>query len=1180
MVSVAATTLTETMDAAVPTTPPSDSSSFDYSDDGRHDAAEQVLTNATLLKTILKFHTELRVRMVAVSVEDTPIARHANQAVQSAMDALVQQHPQAHHTTVIRDYRPQHTLIEKLVSPDIVYSLLLMNIQAWFTEVSRAARFENVSKVLAVCMDNLEEPAELLATRLLFLPSLATGEYTESERIMTASRRQVNGRYDATEMVTVQSRKMEGSRSPAQGAAQLPQLRAQDLANRRWGLATSALRDVPLPTAASSVGLLKIQDFTPQGASNTVQSPTTAMALDKRALQLDLERNAMAVRGLGHLDERKAQELSNTAWALTTAHSEQEPPIDAASSMALDRLGEFSPRHSANLAWCPGVTSRAIGLSSLHATASHLFRSKVDEGAIWTLSQLDDVTAAFQLVDSAAWKIPPLSLSPLLSRCEQEGPSSKELRVLSFLAHDELKPLTEEVVASRLRVAREAQRPDAVQLGISQQVLDPFARRRAKSQKQPFQRPGDPEFLECRARTLTSHTRHAVLRTFPRGQVKKDACPIDLPDEMPALEAKKTRFQRPSECRVDELVFICEMQILSTGDRVSCIEMTMDGWLKIADDRGWMISDMQGLHGIGEVLSPKRGEDVKLAVEVSAAWKLFTHSADDRGFDDEHDDDDGGDDGDGEDEVCGGNDDDDDDDDDGDYVEDEADDHVAVRASPSRDAVALYYRRKGELVFARSQNFGGWLRLAGVSLSEEGWMLAHAPEHGTLLRVREALTKRASAMMVATVVLMVVIMTMLMAVMVTANADLWSLSDLWAAVRMLSPTDVRSLKDAEEGTLLMADMDYEHHVKTGNAECLVEDGLLLKAAMKALLSVQHMSEEDLKKPDDWIRQRLFAASSDAYSLLRMAKEEPPLNELCPGDFKLTPRPPPMDLFKKITLEEENFSSAKFGNGSSGGYGFGHGGHSNGRGTANNSGPGFFKQHDFSLGGHRDKGPPNRGEPSSYGGKGRNGKGMKGMGKGFGGMMDGMGGVPGLDGSAAADRGERVMSVDINGREYLMTQVVEITEVPRGLVEKRGSDDAGWSQTGAHQWTAQEMLAGLSQMAMVELNGRPYLFVGGFLVDPQTQAVAFQVEQDGTVVDALTGEPCGMLEMRGAQASLRFGAAGKFCTGEVVIPTRCEDRVRSVQGDSCCVVCKHAGLQYTRNWKEPAKRLMLGSPLYE
>ncbi|CAE7414187.1 unnamed protein product [Symbiodinium microadriaticum] len=67
--------------------------------------------------------------MVAVSVEDTPEARRANQAVQGAMEAIVQQHPQAHHTAVIRAYRPQHTFIEKLVSPDIVYSLLLTNLQ-------------------------------------------------------------------------------------------------------------------------------------------------------------------------------------------------------------------------------------------------------------------------------------------------------------------------------------------------------------------------------------------------------------------------------------------------------------------------------------------------------------------------------------------------------------------------------------------------------------------------------------------------------------------------------------------------------------------------------------------------------------------------------------------------------------------------------------------------------------------------------------------------------------------------------------------------------------------------------------------------------------------------------------------------------------------------------------------
>eukprot|EP00439_Symbiodinium_sp_Y106_P015550 s4388_g2.t1 len=769
------------------------------------------------------------------------------------------------------------------------------------------------------------------------------------------------------------------------------------------------------------------------------------MALDKQAL------NAVATRGMGHLDERKAQELSNTAWALATAHVEQEPPTSAASSMALDRLGESwilvqggsgrfivieiglfrlggravliqectgtsesqhgplltsvgaaalrglprpSPLSLASTAWAC-VTSRAIGLSSLHATARHLFSSKVDEGvatmAIWTLSQLDDVTAAFQLVDSAAWKIPPLSLSPLLSRCEQEGLSSKELRVLSFLAHDEFQLLTEEVMASRLRVTGARMLCSLASPSRSWIPLR-VAVGSCKSCGQGREGPSGAE-------TMSSNGPEVLW------EVSRPSCPIRAE---PHFNAEVLRWKRQ-------------------GDRVSCIEMTMDGWLKIADDRGWMISDMQGLHGIGEVLSPKRGEDVKLAVEEPHSQGVCCL------------------------EIV--------------YAQ------VAVRSSPSRDAVALYYRRKGELVFARSQNFGGWLRLAG----EEGWMLANAPEHGTLLRVRE----------------------------VTANADLWSLSDLWAAVRrkrrMLSPTDVRSLKDAEEGTLLMADMDYEHHVKTGNAECLVEDGLLLK--------------EDLKKPDDWIRQRLFA-----YSLLRMAKEEPPLNELCPGDFKLTPRPPPMDLFKKITLEEvqgepkhsnfshdreEKYSSAKFGNGSSGGYGFGHGGHSNGRGAGNNSGPGFFKQHDFSLGGHRDKGPPNRGRggrgsarPTA--GKGRSGKGMKGMGKGFGGMMDGMGGVPGLDG---------VMSVDINGREYLMTQEGLVfdpdTQMPFGVLHP---------ETGEVVEITEEMLAGLSQMAMVELNGRPYLFVGGFLVDPQTQAVAFQVEQDGTVLDALTGEPCGMLEM--------------------------------------------------------------------
>lgn len=117
------------MDATAPTTPPSSYSSSDDLDESSRDTAYHVLTNGTLLKIILRFHTEIRVRMVAVQAEDTAEAVHTNRTIQAAMERITQRHPQTYHTTVIRDYRPQHTLIEKLISPDIVYGILLTNSQ-------------------------------------------------------------------------------------------------------------------------------------------------------------------------------------------------------------------------------------------------------------------------------------------------------------------------------------------------------------------------------------------------------------------------------------------------------------------------------------------------------------------------------------------------------------------------------------------------------------------------------------------------------------------------------------------------------------------------------------------------------------------------------------------------------------------------------------------------------------------------------------------------------------------------------------------------------------------------------------------------------------------------------------------------------------------------------------------
>ncbi|CAJ1395337.1 unnamed protein product [Effrenium voratum] len=465
------------------------------------------------------------------------------------------------------------------------------------------------------------------------------------------------------------------------------------------------------------------------------------------------------------------------------------------------------------------------------------------------------------------------------------------------------------------------------------------------------------------------------------------------------------------------------------GQQVISSEMTTDGWLKISDGRGWMLSDLQ-MKGIGALLQPRRGQDILLAIEEPQTQGICCM------------------------EVT--------------FAQ------VAVRASPSRDAIALCYRRKGELVFARSLNFSGWLKLAG----EEGWMLAFAPEHGTLLQPREE----------------------------DPQVDLWAVADLWTAVRrkkrMLTPADSKSLKDAEEGTKLMASMDYEHHVSTGNAEPLVEDGLLKK--------------EDLGRPEEWVRQRLFA-----HSLVRMAKEEPPFCDVCPPDFRLTPRPLPKELFESMVLAEvQGEPGAPTSSSSStarkpqqppppqerfkerqlpreplpraGGHHIGGAGR-NGR--------------DFSLGGTSkpSKGKARGGSKGGYGkgslggfGKG----GMGGFGKGGFGMDLGMGGM-GME--------TGVVPVEINGEEFLMTQEGLVfdpdTQAPIGLFNP---------QTGeVHEITEEHvknLMENIGQVGMVELNGRPYILMAGLLVDPQTQAVAFKVEPDGTVVDAQTGEPCGMLDL--------------------------------------------------------------------
>eukprot|EP00931_Biecheleriopsis_adriatica_P105819 TRINITY_DN80340_c0_g1_i1.p1 TRINITY_DN80340_c0_g1~~TRINITY_DN80340_c0_g1_i1.p1 ORF type:complete len:616 (+),score=173.60 TRINITY_DN80340_c0_g1_i1:105-1952(+) len=455
------------------------------------------------------------------------------------------------------------------------------------------------------------------------------------------------------------------------------------------------------------------------------------------------------------------------------------------------------------------------------------------------------------------------------------------------------------------------------------------------------------------------------------------------------------------------------------GERIKCSEITLDGWLKLSCEKGWMLSDMQGLQGLGALMEPT-GQDLQLAVDEPQPQGICCL------------------------EVV--------------YSQ------VAVRAFPSRDAVALYYRRKGELVFASSQNFDGWLKLAG----EEGWMLTFAADHGTLLRARDS----------------------------KVTVDLWALSDLWAALRrkrrILSTSDVKLLKEAEESTLLMSDMDYEHHVKTGNADPLVEDGLL--------------TEADLKRPHSWIRQRLFAQS-----LLRMAQEEPPLSDLCP-DMQLTSRPLPMELFDKASLAEADTTSASPGSDRKDVFEAGNGAKAS---------PAAKQRSGGSSAGYNSK----IGLDSLLGDLGGDGRGQRsranGCSRGRGGRS-GQGAQPGARGAvksgmSSMDIGDSMMvsTLEIDGETFLVTQDGMVldpeTQTPVGMFNP---------ETNEVQELNEEMLAAaLGQVSMVELNGRPYLFMNGLLVDPQTQAIAYQVEADGTLVDAATGEICGTLEMTDSDASV-------------------------------------------------------------
>lgn len=131
----------------------------------------------------------------------------------------------------------------------------------------------------------------------------------------------------------------------------------------------------------------------------------------------------------------------------------------------------------------------------------------------------------------------------------------------------------------------------------------------------------------------------------------------------------------------------------SRGARILCSEQTLNGWLKLASEPGWLLSYTRDVEGYAEIA-------VFAADQPEPVLAVPRHQP--QG-------------------IC--------------CLEVVFPSGVPIRVAPDRRSSTTATRRQGEYVFAEAQNFDGWLKLAG----EQGWMMAWSPEWGELLRPRRHL---------------------------------------------------------------------------------------------------------------------------------------------------------------------------------------------------------------------------------------------------------------------------------------------------------------------------------------------------------------------------------------------------------------------------------------------------------
>jgi len=237
----------------------------------------------------------------------------------------------------------------------------------------------------------------------------------------------------------------------------------------------------------------------------------------------------------------------------------------------------------------------------------------------------------------------------------------------------------------------------------------------------------------------------------------------------------------------------------SKGGYVWGGELTVDGWLKLHGEKGWILTDMRGKDGVREVVRLHANERAQVAIQGFHSQGICCL------------------------EVCC--------------------EQAHVREVPSPGSPAISTRYQGELVFARSQTFDGWVRLAG----EHGWMLVGAEDLGQLLTPLCNLP----------------------------HVDLWLLRDVWAAARgangdMDSKTS-GLLKDAETKARLSSVQRFGQLEYVEEHRCWRHS----EGADQNLGDTGMLTEEDLQLSQASILRRLFA------SAFQTALREEPLRGLVP-----------------------------------------------------------------------------------------------------------------------------------------------------------------------------------------------------------------------------------------------------------------------------------------------------------